>query len=272
VNNEFELIGKGRMADVYTWGSDRILKLNHAGFPATLAEKEFAASKAAQSAGVPVPAVYEMVERDGRFGIIFERISGGSLLDDLKSKPWSLSSCAKRLAELHVRTHACQLLVGLVSQKEYIRSGIEAAQAITDDERSAVLSYLQQLPEGDRLCHDDFHPDNILLSDRGPLIIDWMTGTRGDPVADICRTLLILETSFLPPFTPLHIRMLQAVSRSWINSTYLKRYLQLNPSVENQVDRWRLPLLAARIKEVEAYPNEKAMVLVKMRTLLKELV
>lgn len=272
MNNELELIGKGRMADVFAWESGKILKLNHAVFPAIVAEKEFAASNAAQAAGVPVPAVYEMVEREGRFGIIFERISGGSLLDDLKSKPWSLGSCAKRLAELHVRMHACQLPVGLISQKEYIRSGILAAQNITDAERTIVLDYLQQLPEGDRLCHGDFHPDNILLSDRGPLIIDWMTGTRGDPAADVCRTLLILETSFLPPQTPFHIRGFQAVSRSWINSIYLKRYLQLNPSIKSQVNRWRLPLLAARIREVEAYPNEKAMILTKMRALLKEFV
>lgn len=272
MNNELDLIGKGRMADVYVLCDGRILKLNRAIYPAIVAEKEYAASKAAQNAGVPVPAVYELVEREGRFGIVFERISGGSLLDQIKSNPLGLASSAKSLAELHVRMHACRLPVGLVSQKEQIRNGIEAAQGITDAERTTVLCYLKELPDGNRLCHGDFHPDNILLSDRGPLIIDWMTGTRGDPAADVCRTLLILETSFLPPQTPIHIRLLHEVSRSWINTTYLKRYLQLNPSVKKQIARWRLPLLAARIREVEAYPNEKAMILNKMRALLKDFV
>jgi uncharacterized protein (TIGR02172 family) len=268
VKNELELLGRGRMADVYAWGDGLILKLNHAEFPKIVAEKEFEAAKAAHAAGVPVPAVFEVIERDGRFGITFERISGGSLLDELKSKPWSLGSCAKRLAELHARIHVCSLPVGLMSQKEYIRSGIEAAQGITDAERKSVLDYLQQLPEGDRLCHGDFHPDNILFSSRGPLIIDWMTGTRGDPAADVCRTLLIMETSFLPPTTPGYIRLLQSISRLWINTIYLKEYLRINQIDKSTIDRWRLPLLAARIREVEAYPNEKSLILAKMRTLM----
>lgn len=271
MNNELELIGKGRMAEVYACQDGRILKLNQALYPAIVAEKEFAAARAAQSAGVPTPAVYEIIQRDGRFGITFERITGGSLLDQVKSNPLSLSSSAKRLAELHVQMHACKLPVGLIRQKETIRSGIEAAQGITETERTSVLDYLQQLSEGDRLCHGDFHPDNILLSDRGPLIIDWMTGTRGDPAADVCRTLLILETSFLPPQTPAHIRWLQSVSRTWLNSTYLKRYLQLNPLEKTAIERWRLPLLAARIREVEAYPNEKTIILAKMRSLLNKI-
>jgi uncharacterized protein (TIGR02172 family) len=269
VKNELKLIGRGRMADVYALEDGRILKLNHAVYPAIVAEKEFAASKAAQTAGVPVPIAYEIVNRDGRFGIIFEGISGGSLLDELKSKPWGLDSCAKRLAKLHSLTHACQPTEGLESQKDSIRSGILAGQDITDVERKIVLNYLQQLPDGDRLCHGDFHPDNILLSDRGPLIIDWMTGTRGDPAADVCRTLIIFETSFLPPSTPLPIRLFQSASRSWINSIYLKEYLQLNLIDKGSIERWRLPLLAARIREVEAFPNEKALVLAKMRALLR---
>jgi uncharacterized protein (TIGR02172 family) len=271
VKKELELLGRGRMSDVFVWDEGRILKLNQAIFPLIVAEKEFAASKAAQEAGVPVPAVYEIVERDGRVGILFEKISGGSLLDDLKARPWSLGSCAKLLAELHSGMHACRLEEGLVSQKAAIRNGIEAAQGISEVERKKVLDTLDKMPDGDRLCHGDFHPDNVLLSTHGPLIIDWMTGTRGDPAADVCRTLLILETSFLPPQTPLHIRWLQSVSRSWLNSIYLNAYLALNSIEKADIERWRLPLLAARIREVESYPNEKALILAQMRALLAEI-
>lgn len=271
MNNELEFISKGRMADVYAWESGKILKLNQAVYPAIVAEKEFDAAKTAQAAGLPVPAVYEIVERGGRFGIIFEKVTGGSLVDQIKAKPLSFAYGARHLADLHARIHECQLPLGLESQKGYLQKAIEAAQSITDAERKAVLNYLQQLPEGDRLCHGDFHPDNILLSDRGPLIIDWLTGTRGDPAADVCRTLIILETSFLPPQTPLYFRMFHAISRSWLNSIYLNRYLKLNPSVVGQIDRWRLPLLAARIREVEAYPHEKSIILAKMRKLLNSI-
>ena len=44
---------------------------------------------------------------------------------------------------------------------------------------------------GDRLCHNDFHPDNIIFrtpEEGGPVIIDWERAGVGDPIADVAGT------------------------------------------------------------------------------------
>lgn len=48
----------------------------------------------------------------------------------------------------------------------------------------------------------DFHPDNVLLAARGPVIIDWPDATRGQPLADVARTSLLLRLGGLPPGWP----------------------------------------------------------------------
>ena len=49
-------------------------------------------------------------------------------------------------------------------------------------------------PDGDRLCHGDFHPMNILGDVSQPVIIDWPDARRGDPAADVCRSYLLMRS------------------------------------------------------------------------------
>ena len=49
------------------------------------------------------------------------------------------------------------------------------------------------MPEGDRLCHGDFHPINVLGEVSRPVVIDWPDACRGDPAADLCRSYLLLR-------------------------------------------------------------------------------
>jgi len=63
--------------------------------------------------------------------------------------------------------------------------------------QTAVLHHLAQLPIANTVCHGDFHPDNIMLTPTGPIVIDWIDATQGHPAADI--------TAWLLPNTAAHI-------------------------------------------------------------------
>jgi hypothetical protein len=49
--------------------------------------------------------------------------------------------------------------------------------------------------EGGSLIHFDLHPDNVLVSQQGPVVIDWTNARGGSAAADVAMTWLILETS-----------------------------------------------------------------------------
>ena len=38
-----------------------------------------------------------------------------------------------------------------------------------------LLAWLDTLPDGQRFCHGDYHPGNVILTKAGPIVIDWMT-------------------------------------------------------------------------------------------------
>jgi aminoglycoside phosphotransferase (APT) family kinase protein len=190
------------------------------------------------------------------------------MLKSLAIKPWRIIEMARRLGELHARVHACPGLPELPSQRQQIENGIRAARDLPMKIKEASLACLDQLPQGDSLCHGDFHPDNILMTSRGPVIIDWMTGTRGNPLADVCRTLLLFQTTALPAGSPLHLVVLAKLFGKLIETIYRKRYLQLRPALPRQINAWQFPLMVARLREVEEYPSENRLLLARINAII----
>ncbi len=45
------------------------------------------------------------------------------------------------------------------------------------------------------MVHFDLHPDNVLISTEGPVVIDWTNARSGDGDQDVAMTWLILRTS-----------------------------------------------------------------------------
>jgi Ser/Thr protein kinase RdoA (MazF antagonist) len=158
------LIGAGRTADVYAWGDEQVLKLYQEWMPLRAIEREFETTRLARQAGLPVPAAEKMLQLDGRLGIVFERIVGKSMLKILEARPWQLVSIAHLLADYHARMHACSLPPKAPGQREQIEQGIAWAKDLSEDEKQSILAVLAHLPDGNAICHGDFHPDNILVT------------------------------------------------------------------------------------------------------------
>jgi aminoglycoside phosphotransferase (APT) family kinase protein len=239
-------IARGRTAEVFAWKDGQVLKLFYDWVPPVWVETEAKVSRLVYEAGLPAPAIDGLVEVNGRRGIVFERVEGPSMLAEWKSKPWTIVRSARQLAELHAATH---VLPGteLPANRQRLEGSIRAAQALPAPMKEAALSALARLPDDDALCHGDFHPDNVIMTARGPIIIDWMTATRGNPLADVARTSLLLTLAALVPGTPGR-RVIEAGRRLY-HAIYLRRYVQLSHASREDIAAWRLPTLAARLNE-----------------------
>ena len=94
----------------------------------------------------------------GPGALVMERIDGPTMGEAMARRPWQLRSHVRTLADLHEQLHAIPF-------------------------------------DGLSLVHFDLHPDNVLISSRGPVVIDWTNAHAGSPAADVAMTWLILETS-----------------------------------------------------------------------------
>ena len=116
-------------------------------------------------------------------------------------------------------------------------------EALPENVRDAALNALDRLPDDDAVCHGDFHPGNILMSSRGPIIVDWNDATRGDPHADVARSLVIAQFAAGQP----GVRI--AFDLELFQRSYLERYLQLGDVSHQRVEAWELPVAVARLAE-----------------------
>jgi aminoglycoside phosphotransferase (APT) family kinase protein len=215
----------------------------------------------------PAGAARAREEWQGRPAIVYDYVTGIPLLTHILRSPWRLRRHARQLAVLHraVHTHGG---TGLPPQKAVLEHQIRSAPLLTDRQKAAVLARLSHLPDGAVTCHGDLHPDNILLTPDGPVILDWLTAHCGDPLADVARTVLMLRMGSLPGELPRPLQSLLQIVRRRFCRLYLHEYLRLADGTVEQVTAWELPVAAARLAE-HVPEAEKQQLLLRVRTLLR---
>lgn len=130
-----------------------------------------------------------------------------------------------------------------------LRQRIESTDRVPEHLARYALDSLDGLPDGDSLCHGDFHPANVLMAGETPVVIDWTAATRGDPAADVARTRLTLRLGEVPPGTAAALRLLALVGRRILVRLYLRSYRRQRPLDMGLVSRWEVPVAAGRLAD-----------------------
>ena len=246
--------------NLYAWGEHQIVKLFGDGAPEDWVKKTNRVDRALHAAGLPVPAAGEVIEIDGHLGLVYERVEGGNLADALLSTPEKdydrVVGLARTFAEVHAEIHACGAIPEVPSQRELLKTVISRIASLSPDLQEAVLSAFDKMPTGGRLCHGDFHPYNVLMSSKGPVVIDWNNAHIGNPLEDVARSALMLDglAATAPPYRATIDRFTKA---------YLARYLQCRPGNREQLAAWR-PIVAA-VRLIDGIPELEGWLLDQIR-------
>lgn len=251
---ERTVIARGRTAEILDWQDRQVLKLFYDWVPADWAGREAQAARLVSALDLPTPKLLGELTLDGRLGLIYERVTGEPLLKRLGSRPWLCARFARDFAGLQAAIHR-QRGAGLLSYRDELAKTIRGIEGLPPGVMEAALDRLAGLPDGETLCHGDFHPDQVMMTTAGQVVLDWMTARAGQPAADVARTVMmlrfgpVLDASWL-------MRLLTNLLRGIFLRAYLRRYLELNPAVTAAaVDAWLPPVALARL--VENIPGEK---------------
>jgi aminoglycoside phosphotransferase (APT) family kinase protein len=166
-----ELLGSGRSADVYAIDGQWVLRRYRVGVDATA---EAVVMAYVGERGYPVPRVRDPAGAAGAAGssgpaadgsaprtdLVMRRLHGPSMLAALRQGACSADQAGAMLADLLRRLHA-------------IPARVSADPA-------------------DRVLHLDLHPDNVMLTPDGPMVIDWCNTEEGAPGLDRAKSALIL--------------------------------------------------------------------------------
>jgi thiamine kinase len=239
-----QIVGSGRSSEVFRHGPNRVLKLYRCPWEPAAIANEFEAASQAYANGLPVPEPIEIIEKDGRVGIVFEELDGKGLLRTYGRRPFAFLKALNEMARLHSAINSLSGMA-LPSQHEIIRSEIMGSR-VSDDIKRAAISVLDCLPKGNRLCHGDMHPENVICSNKGLMIIDWQNATRGNPAGDIARAAILLRYGRLN-LALVGSRLPLGVIRAAISWLYVGRCCRLYGLKRSEVRAWHFPCLVSRL-------------------------
>ena len=180
-----------------------------------------------EETGLNIPKVLEVTMIDGKWAIVSEFIKGKTLAQLMEEDPERKEEYIELLVDLQMSVHrkTCPLLNKLKDKM---------SRKIADTEFDATTRYdlhtrLESMPKHNKVCHGDFNPSNIIITEDGtPYILDWSHATQGNASADVARTYLLF----------------------WLNGDirgaefYLDTFCQKSNTKKQYVEKW-MPIVAA---------------------------
>jgi uncharacterized protein (TIGR02172 family) len=245
--NKGELIAEGRTAEVYAWGDHEVLKLYHGWWPLQNIEYEIRICRAVHDASISSPAVGDLIQLEGRYGLIYERIDGSSMQSIVFEDTSQTDKMARRFAHLQAQLHSTSAK-GLPSQRQRLTRQITEQTILDEPGKQHALDVLSSLPDGISVCHGDLYPANVLVTSSGLTIIDWENASVGSPLADVARSLLAYAAAPLyVPTEPYLEPLLPTITR--FKDVYLDAYIAETGADRDMIEAWAVPIAAARLHE-----------------------
>lgn len=236
----------GRTAEIYAWEEGKVLKLFYDWFELGDIEFELEINSNIHASGLPVPAPGEIIQVNGRNGLVYARIHGINMWETLGKQPWRLLEFARRTAELQAEMHANSTCPNIPSQRYRLEYKLKNAEILPQTLKEAALAELARLSDGESICHGDFHPGNILITRKGAMIIDWIDASIGNPLADVARSSIIaLGAAGSSKVIAPHLRLLLL----FFHHVYLHHYFSQRSAGQQEYQRWLPVVAAARLSE-----------------------
>ena len=220
---------------------DKAIKVFDANFSKSDILTEALNQARVEEAGVRVPKVLEVSVIDGKWAIVSEYIPGKTLAQLMEENPQEKDAYLEQFVDLQmeVHTHRAPLLNKLYDKmkRKIDETGLDATT------RYELHTRLDSTPHHNKVCHGDFNPSNIIMSENGPYILDWSHATQGNASADVARTYLLF----------------------WLNGDidgakkYLNLFCKKSDTARQYVERW-LPIVAAS-QSVKGKPQEREFLL-----------
>lgn len=184
-----------------------------------------------------IPKIHEVTKIDDCWALVYDFIEGKTLAELTTENPEKTREYTDLMIGLQMQVHAqrCPLLPRL--RDKMMRKIAETKFNATT--RYELQTQLEGMPKHDKVCHGDFNPGNIILTESGtPFIIDWSHATQGNASADAARTYLLY--------------LLQG--RHELGEYYLRQFSLRSDIPRQNIEKW-IPIVAAS-QSVKGNPEE----------------
>ncbi len=143
-----------------------------------------------EETGLEIPHLHEVRLLDDERAIVMEHIEGKTLQELMDENPEKMDEYLELFVDLQMSIHEKRspLLNKLHDKmrRKMSETGLNATTRYELDMRLAGM------PKHNKVCHGDFNPSNIIITEEGiPYVIDWSHVTQGNASQDVARTYLL---------------------------------------------------------------------------------
>lgn len=226
VMNLQTLVSKGKNASVYR-DQEKAIKLFNQGISKTDVLNEALNTTRVEETGLPIPSISEVGVVDGQWAITMNYIEGKTLTSLMNENPDKLEEYIDQMVDLQLLIHSKRSPL-LNKLKDKLIRQINDLDELDSIKKYDLLTKLDGMPKHIKVCHGDFNPDNILVTDDGKMyVLDWVHATQGNASADAARTYLLF-----------------ALKNEKAAQMYLDRFCEKSSTNKQYVKTW-LPIVAA---------------------------
>lgn len=175
--------------------------------------------------GLNVPSIEEVTLTDGQWTFKSPLIKGVTLYDMLKSDPDHMDKYIDQMIEIQTKIHS-RKCPHLPVQKQKLTDYINNAN-LDKSLKIDLIDMLNSSPKHKKVCHGNFTPHNVIISDGTAYITDWNHASQGNASADVARTYLWMKIN-MPEYTEI----------------YLDKFCKLTNTSSQYVHNW-IPIVAA---------------------------
>lgn len=150
-------------------------------------------------AGGRVPRVLEVSqvkdgEWEGSWAIAMSYVPGRSLEQVIDEDEANIDAYFRQFVDLQLEVQAADAPL-LNRQKDKLRRMINKVKTVDPSIRYDLQMRLDGIKGGNKVCHGDFVPSNIIIPDDGsePYVCDWAHVTAGIPEVDAAQTYLLFK-------------------------------------------------------------------------------
>ena len=243
-----EAIRSGPKWEVYELPDNKVIKLYKGEISRALPEHEVKMTEFARELGVDAPFVHGVGEEKGRFGVIFDKVIGPTYLEWMIEHPTALSKTIRLFAFEQNEIHHL-IAPELPDVRSMLLTEVSSLRSLPKDMRSIILDLISSLPDGNKLCHWNYSPNNIIMSLDGPVVLDWEHACRGDILADVARTRILLSLLFHYDHGLNEENGTSDLIQERFVHDYTQEYMKICGKFDSDLGSWIAPVAAARMAE-----------------------
>lgn len=181
-----EILAKRPNKTIYRDG-DNVIKLFNSDFSKTDILNEALNQSKIENTGLNIPKIKGVTTIEDNWAIILEYIEGRTLWDLMIREQERLDEYLNQFVDLQIMVHNCEAL-NLNSLKHKLKKNIDKAE-IDENVRYDLHTRLHGMKSRNNICHGDFNPSNIIITEEGlAYILDWAHVTYGNSLSDIAMT------------------------------------------------------------------------------------